>query len=98
MDSSAALNALDKGSLIAIFSNTPGRIEQPIVQCVQVKPMSQASGEATERYRVVFSDSVNYVQTMLATTINEEIQSGRLQKGAIVQLLSYQANMVKGKR
>ena len=98
MDSTAAQGALDKGSLIAIFQNTPGRIEQPTVQCVQVKPMSQASGETVERYRVVFSDSVNYVQTMLATSINDEIQQGRLQKGAVVQLLSYQANMVKGKR
>lgn len=98
MDSTVAMNAIDIGSLQAIFQNTPGRAERPVVQCVQVKPMQQSSGEQTERYRVVFSDTQNYVQTMLATQLNDEIHQDRLKKGVIVQLLSYQANNVKGKR
>ena len=97
MSETEALSALDAGSLEAIFQNTPGRVQQPIVQCVQVRPM-QSNGENTERYRVVFSDGKNYVQTMLATQLNDEIHSNRVQKGAVVQLLSYQANHVKGKR
>ena len=98
MDPSAAMSAIDVGSLQAIFQNTPGRAEQPVVQCVQIKPMQQSNGEATERYRVVFSDTKYYVQTMLATSINEEIRQDRLKKGVIAQLLNYQANNVKGKR
>lgn len=98
MGSTAALNAIDAGSLQAIFQNTPGRVEQPVLQCVQIKPMQQNNGEQTERYRVVFSDTKNYVQTMLATQINDEIHQDRLKKGVIAQLLSYQANNVKGKR
>lgn len=35
---------------------------------------------------------------MLATNLNVEISEGRLQKGAIVQLLQYTANSVKSKR
>lgn len=69
-----------------------------MVQCVQIKPMQQGNGEATERYRVVFSDTKNYVQTMLATSINDEIHQDRLKKGVIAKLLTYQANNVKGKR
>ena len=39
---------------------------QPVLQCVQIKPLVGQQG-ATERYRVVFSDIRNFVQSMLAT-------------------------------
>lgn len=104
---------VDQGSLAAIFENTPGRIQQPLVQCVQIKPIpppesksittqegkSIAAQEgAPTRYRVVFSDIQNYVQTMLATGINTYVTEDRLRKGCFVRLKSYQANAVKGKR
>ena len=39
---------------------------EPVVQCVQVKPLgSQTAGP--ERFRIVFSDITNYVQSMLGT-------------------------------
>lgn len=38
--------------------------ENPILQCVQIKPM--ASQHGNERYRVVMNDSRNYIQGMLA--------------------------------
>ena len=98
MEYDNALAAMSAGSLQAIFQDTPGRVQQPIVQCVQVKPMQQNNGEQMERFRVVFSDSKNYVQTMLATQLNDEIHQDRLKKGALAKLLSYQANNVKGKR
>lgn len=50
----------------AIFDDTKGEVREPIVQCVQIKPLPpQANNQ--ERYRAVFSDIANYVQTMLAT-------------------------------
>lgn len=36
------------------------------MQCVQIKPLPPQPGHQ-ERYRAVFSDIANYVQTMLAT-------------------------------
>lgn len=38
----------------------------PVLQCVQIKPLVGQQG-TTERYRVVFSDIRNFVQSMLAT-------------------------------
>ena len=38
----------------------------PILQCVQVKPMAPQPG-AQARFRVVYSDITNFVQSMLAT-------------------------------
>lgn len=90
--------AMDAGSLEAIFTDAPGRAEQPVVQCLQIRPMQNNNNEGTERFRVVFGDTKNYVQSMLATHLNGEIHSDRLKKGVIVQLQSYQANYVKGKR
>jgi len=106
---SAALERLDAGALADIFDQTPGRVEYPVVQCLQIKPVAaQATAppgaehdtepKAPDRYRVIFSDSRNYVQTMLATTANHYVQSDLLKRGVLVQLTVYQANAVKGKR
>lgn len=98
MDSATAQSRIDVGSLEAIFTDSPGRVQVPTVQCVAVKPMQTSTGENAERWRIVFSDTKHYVQSMLATNLNVEISEGRLQKGAIVQLLQYTANSVKSKR
>ena len=94
---SAAMGRVDAGSLADIFADKPGRVQHPVVQCVQIKPMAQPSGGA-ERWRVVFSDSRNYVQTMLATGLNPVINEGQLKRGYMVKLLGYQANNVKQKK
>lgn len=50
----------------AIFDETKTAESEPVVQCVQVKPLApQPNGQ--DRYRAVFSDITNYVQTMIAT-------------------------------
>jgi len=50
----------------AIFDPSKPQVREPIVQCVQIKALPAQPGQA-ERYRAVFSDIANYVQTMLAT-------------------------------
>ncbi|KAL4801387.1 hypothetical protein BDV18DRAFT_149273 [Aspergillus unguis] len=85
------------GALSAIFDGTKPQIPEPIVQCVQVKPLPpQANNQ--ERYRVVFSDISNYVQTMLAIQANHFVTDGLLRKGCFVRLKQFQANSVKGKK
>lgn len=37
--------------------------EEPILQCVQIKPMASQNGN--ERYRVVMNDTRNFIQGML---------------------------------
>ena len=53
----------------AIFNSQAdpnANVSQPCLQCVQVKPLAGQQG-APERFRVVFSDINNFVQSMLAT-------------------------------
>jgi replication factor A1 len=89
-----AASRVDQGSLEAIFD---GQQLQPIVQCVQVKPLA-GSAPPTERFRVVFSDIKNFVQTMLATQANHHVHDGKLRKGCFVRLTGYNASFVKGKK
>lgn len=58
----AAEKMLTKGALLQI-SEGDLRTEEPILQCVQIKPM--ASQGNVERFRVVMSDSLNFMQGML---------------------------------
>ena len=58
-----AANVISQGCLRQITEETL-TIAQPIVQCVQIKPMNSQQG--AERYRVVMSDTINFMQGMLA--------------------------------
>ncbi|KAI4164807.1 MAG: hypothetical protein LQ342_001439 [Letrouitia transgressa] len=86
---------VDQGSLQAIFNSNENL--QPVLQCVQVKPLASQQG-GPERYRVVFSDVLNFVQSMLATQVNSVVLDDKLKRGVFVRLKSYQTNVVKNKR
>ncbi|KAJ5172261.1 Replication factor A protein 1 [Penicillium capsulatum] len=94
---SDAASQVTVGALSAIFDETKPQFQEPIVQCVQVKPLPPQPNHP-ERYRAVFSDIANYVQTMLATQANHLVTEGGLRKGCFVRLKSFQANSVKGKK
>ncbi|KAE8334163.1 hypothetical protein BDV24DRAFT_146312 [Aspergillus arachidicola] len=94
---SDAASQISVGALSAIFDETKPQILEPVVQCVQIKPLPPQQNNQ-ERYRAVFSDISNYVQTMLATQANRFVTSGQLRKGCFVRLKSFQANSVKGKK
>ena len=57
-----AFNALSHGCLSRIAEDA-NSIVDPILQCVQIKPMNSTNG--AERYRVVMNDSTNFMQGML---------------------------------
>ncbi|KAI9739046.1 MAG: Replication factor A protein 1 [Cirrosporium novae-zelandiae] len=87
---------VSQGSLAAIFDGG-NIVAQPILQCLQIKPLAGQGGNP-ERYRVVFSDIQNYVQSMLATQANHIMHQGKLRKGCFVRIKQFQANAVKGKK
>ncbi|OJZ88852.1 replication factor A 1, Rfa1 [Aspergillus piperis CBS 112811] len=95
--SSEAASQVSVGALSAIFDDTKPQTREPIVQCVQIKQLPSQQSHP-ERYRAVFSDISNYVQTMLATQLNPMVSSELLRKGCFVRLKSFQANSVKGKK
>ncbi|KAF2007787.1 replication factor-a protein [Amniculicola lignicola CBS 123094] len=94
-----AESAITQGSIRQIFEN-PNLVDSPVMQCVQIKPMDAKAGDPnpTQRFRVVLSDIRNFIQTMLATTANDIITSGKLKKGSIVRLRKFNPQQVKDKK
>ncbi|KAF8476944.1 hypothetical protein BDZ91DRAFT_687929 [Kalaharituber pfeilii] len=91
------LSIISVGSLRNVFGQ-PGQALSPIVvQCLQTKNLA-GTPQAQERFRVVFSDTVHFVQCMLATQLNHYVKNGELVKGSLVKLKSYQANQVNQRR
>lgn len=90
----SAADALHVGALERINQNE--QVENPIVQCVQIKPMGENTS-AGQRFRVVWNDSRNFIQSMITQQISWMVTENKLQRGSICKLKSYQANMVKEK-
>lgn len=89
----AARNLISVGALTDIANGHPP--ENPIFQCVQIKPMS--SNQGNERYRVVMNDTRNFIQGMLGQQLNEIVTKDLLRKGMLVRLKSFTSNYVKDK-
>lgn len=70
------LDAISVGCLRRVFNNET--VTDPIVQCVQIKPM-QSQPNGVERYRVVFNDTNNFIQSMIAT--RESFATADLKRG-----------------
>ncbi|VBB75142.1 Putative Replication factor-A protein [Podospora comata] len=95
-----AEQAITQGAIEAIFSDPERARAQypvPVLQCLQIKTLDSKGGGAPERYRIVLSDVRNYVQCMLATQANHVVHEGKLKRGGIVRMKSYQAQALKGK-
>ncbi|KFY69575.1 hypothetical protein V496_00122 [Pseudogymnoascus sp. VKM F-4515 (FW-2607)] len=100
MATDIAASKITPGVLDAIFNDPERRATDfpvPVCQCVQIKPLA-SQGNGQERYRVVLSDTKNFVQSMLATGANHFIHDQKLKKGSLVRLKQFQANALKGKR
>ncbi|KAG0636561.1 hypothetical protein HOY80DRAFT_350874 [Tuber brumale] len=95
-----ANNPCTPGALQRVFEAdipTPDSFPNPILQVLQIKSLAAQPG-APERYRVVFSDTQNFIQSMLATQATAHVLDGSIEKGCFVQLTNYQANKVKDKK
>eukprot|EP01018_Ginkgo_biloba_P022363 Gb_14632 [translate_table: standard] len=88
------------GSLTAnaILALNDGAVDlKPVVQVLDVKQISK-NQSTQDRFRMVLSDGSQMQQAMLATQLNEYVNSGRVQKGSIVQLTEYICNSVQNRK
>ncbi|MBA0633071.1 hypothetical protein Godav_001721 [Gossypium davidsonii] len=67
---------------------------KPLVQVVDIKLI----GNSQERYRFLLSDSESTQHAMLATQLNEQVRTGRVKKGSIIQLIDYICSTVQNRR
>ncbi|KAF2445795.1 replication protein-like protein A 70 kDa DNA-binding subunit [Karstenula rhodostoma CBS 690.94] len=95
-----AEQAITQGAIRSIFESSGSSVQNPVLQCVQIKTMDPKGGEGggVQRFRVVLSDIRNFIQTMIATSANDIVLSGKLKKGSIVRLLKFNPQQVKEKK
>jgi replication factor A1 len=93
------LNAISHGVLRQIADSPPDSLDSigaPILQCCSIKAINGAPG-SPQRFRVVFNDTIHFIQGMIATQANEIVTSGQLKRGSICRLNKFQASFIKEK-
>jgi replication factor A1 len=70
------------------------------VQLLSVKKVSPTTNTTTptDRYRIIISDGVHFVQAMLATQLNELVTAGQINKNTVVVIDRLACNFVSDKR
>lgn len=94
-------NLLTPNVLRAIYDSdsqpVPG-IPPPVLQVLAVKKINSTTPNSTERWRVVLSDGVVFVQSMLATQLNPMVTNNEIVKGVLIKLGQYTMNKMKDKK
>lgn len=71
---------------------------QPTVQFLSIKKLNNQSAMNPDRYRLIVSDGVHFVQAMLATQLNELVENETIKKHTVAVLEKYSSNIVQNKR
>ncbi|GMK57399.1 hypothetical protein CspeluHIS016_0402330 [Cutaneotrichosporon spelunceum] len=69
----------------------------PILQVLSIKRI-QAANSNTDRFRVILSDGQYFVQSMLATQLNNLVEDESLKKNVVIKLTQFVTNTVQNKK
>ena len=79
----------------------PAEVEdlQPTVQLLSIKKVANARDASTpDRYRIIVSDGVQFIQAMLATQLNDLVETNQIRRNVIVRLTKFAAQNISAKR
>lgn len=71
---------------------------KPVVQIADLRSIAVAGGGSGPRYRAIISDGAATAPALFAAQLCDLARSGIVRRGAVVQLLDYIVNDVKGRR
>ncbi|KAG8214733.1 hypothetical protein J3R82DRAFT_9821 [Butyriboletus roseoflavus] len=95
---------LSAGICLRLSEASPTEIDELglgyTVQLLSIKKVNQTTNtvSAIDRYRIILSDGVYFVQAMLATQLNELVSRGDIVKNTIVVVDKLTCNFVQDKR
>lgn len=69
----------------------------PVLQILSIKQII-GGGSVPDRYRVIISDGAQFMQAMLATTLNEQIDNNSLRRNTVVRCTRWEPQILKGQR
>lgn len=91
---------LTSDAIAAINSENPASLpagQNPVVQVLQVKKATASQPNAPDRYRMVLSDGVSYMQAMLGTQLNHLPEQDQLIKNSVIRMTNYAVNIVQNR-
>jgi replication factor A1 len=105
----AAPVQLTPGGVVAVSNHPEGEgTLQPVLQVVTVRRVTPKQEQnpnpvpppptASERYRMVLSDGVHALQSMLATAENRHVRDGTIKIGSIIHLQQYTCSTIHNRR
>jgi replication factor A1 len=96
---------LSAGSCKLLQSATPDDTavfeSQHTLQFLSIKKVGNSPGappSAPDRYRIIMSDGINYMQAMLATQLNNMVQDNTIGRNTIAVVEKLTCNYVQDKR
>lgn len=94
---------LTAGSVELLQNATPEDVDvfntQHIMQFLSIKQVGQhPTGLTPDRYRIIMSDGIHYMQAMLATQLNGMVQENTIGKNTVAVLEKLTCNYVQKKR
>ena len=95
---------LSAGICARLSEASPEEIEELgsgyAVQLLSIKKVNQTTSAVStvDRYRIILSDGVHFVQAMLATQLNDLVSRGEIVKNSIVVVDKLTCNFVQDKR
>ncbi|RSH89319.1 Replication factor A protein 1 [Saitozyma podzolica] len=72
--------------------------EQPVLQILNVKKINAPGASGADRYRIILSDGQYFIQSMLATQLNDKVENKELDKHVVVKLTHFVLNAVQGRK
>jgi len=92
-----ATSQLSAGAIERIM--TGDQVNNPVLQVLGQKRIAGNSGQGADRYRLLLSDGVHsHSSAMLATQLNDKVDSGELSQFAVIKLVKYLCNQIQGDR
>ena len=98
------MSQLSSGICSRLNEASPVEIEQLgsgyTVQLLSIKKVNATTTAAPtiDRYRIIISDGVHFVQAMLATQLNDLVTNGEITRNAVVIVDKLTCNFVQDKR
>ena len=92
---------LTPGAVAAISEHADGGngTLQPVLQVVDVRIVPNVKSPTNhERFRMLLSDGVHTMQSMLATAENVLIHNGSIKKGSVIHLHEFTCSTIQNRR
>ncbi|CAD6334908.1 unnamed protein product [Miscanthus lutarioriparius] len=90
---------LTPGAVVAVSEHSDGNgTLQPVLQVVDVRMVKNVENPSAECFRMVLSDGVYTMQSMLATAENMRVRDGSIQKGSIIHLQEFTCSTIQNRR